>query len=60
MNESLTPDKGTDTPQAVERVGHKDWERVVFGENGIAGTLRMLGYIALFALVFGTLFYFWR
>ena len=54
MNDS----KGTATPQTVEAIGHKDWERVVLGENGIAGTARMIGYILAFALIFGTLFHF--
>ena len=52
--------KGTDTPQAIERAGHKDWERVVLGENGIAGTIRIVAYALAFALVFGTIFYFTR
>ncbi len=47
-------------PQAIEHAGHKDWERLILGENGIAGTLRMIGYIAVFALIFGTLFSFIR
>ena len=50
--------KGTETPQAIERAGHKDWERLILGENGISGTIRMVLYIVLFALVFGTLFSF--
>ena len=50
--------KGTETPQAIERIGHSGWERLILGENGISGTVRMLVYIALFALVFGSLFYF--
>jgi hypothetical protein len=56
MNDS----KATETPQAIESAGHKDWERAVLGENGIAGTLRMIVYIAAFALVFGTIFAFMR
>jgi hypothetical protein len=52
--------KGTETPQAIERIGHSGWERLILGENGISGTVRMLVYIVLFALVFGTLFYFAR
>jgi hypothetical protein len=48
----------TETPQEIERAGHKDWERLVLGENGIAGTLRLIVYIAAFALVFGSLFHF--
>ena len=51
-------DKGTETPQAIEDAGHRDWERVILGENGIAGTLRLVAYIAVFALIFGTVFYF--
>lgn len=53
-------DKATDTPQAVEHAGHKDWERLILGANGISGTVRMLVYIVGFALVFGTLFYLMR
>jgi hypothetical protein len=56
----MNEDKGTETPQAIERVGHKQWERLVLGENGISGTIRMIVYIALFALVFGSMFYFIR
>lgn len=51
-------DKGTETPQAIERAGHQDWERVILGPNGISGTLRVVGYVVVFALVFGTIFYF--
>lgn len=54
----MSDNKETDTPQAIERAGHKDWERRVLGENGIAGTIRLVIYIALFALIFGSLFYF--
>lgn len=53
MNDS----KGTATPQTVEAIGHKDWERVILGENGIHGTVRVLLYIVAFALVFGTVFH---
>jgi hypothetical protein len=56
MNDS----KATDTPQDVERAGHTDWERLILGPNGIAGTVRMLIYIVLFAVVFGSIFYFIR
>jgi hypothetical protein len=52
----MSDSKATETPQAIEHAGNKDWERVILGENGIAGTLRVIGYIAVFALVFGTLF----
>ena len=52
--------KGTETPQAIERAGHKDWERLVLGENGIAGTIRLVVYALAFALVFGSLFYLTR
>ena len=52
--------KATETPQAIEAAGHKDWERVVLGGNGIAGTVRMIVYIAAFALIFGTAFSFMR
>lgn len=51
-------DKGTDTPQAIERAGHKDWERLILGENSINGTLRVVAYILAFVVVFGTLFQF--
>ena len=53
-------DKGTMTPQATERAGHTDWERVVLGKNGLSGTLRMIAYALAFAIVFGTLFHFTR
>jgi len=33
-----------------------DLERLMLGENSISGTIRMLVYIGVFALVFGTLF----
>ncbi len=52
--------KATETPQVIERAGHKDWERLVLGANGILGTLRLIVYIALFAVVFGSIFYFTR
>jgi hypothetical protein len=54
----MSDSKATETPQAIEHAGHKDWERAILGENGISGTLRVIGYIAVFALVFGTLFSF--
>lgn len=56
MNDS----KATDTPQAIEAAGHTDWERAILGGNGISGTLRMIVYIAAFALIFGTVFTFMR
>ncbi|HHY48749.1 MAG TPA: hypothetical protein GYA10_03270 [Alphaproteobacteria bacterium] len=49
-------DKATDTPTAVQRAGHKDWERAVLGENGLVGTIRLIVYIAVFAIIFGTIF----
>ena len=49
--------KGTMTPQATERAGHTDWERVVLGPNGINGTIRLMLYIAVFALIFGSFFH---
>jgi hypothetical protein len=52
--------KATETPLAVERAGHKDWERLILGANGITGTIRMIVYIAVFALVFGSISYFTR
>jgi hypothetical protein len=36
------------------------WERAVLGANGISGTVRMLVYIAAFAVIFGSIFYFTR
>jgi hypothetical protein len=51
-------DKDTDTPQAIEAAGHKNWERVLLGGNGISGTFRMLSYIVAFAVIFGSLFHF--
>ena len=54
----MTDDKGTETPQTVEAIGHSDWERTILGENGISGTVRMVVYILAFALVFGTIFHF--
>jgi hypothetical protein len=58
--QAMSDDKGTETPQAIERAGHKNWERVVLGENGISGTIRLVVYIAGFALLFGSIFYFFR
>lgn len=52
--------KGTATPQAIERTGHKTWERLILGENSINGTLRVVLYIGLFVVVFGLLFQFLR
>lgn len=54
----MSDDKGTETPQAIEAAGHTDWERVILGENGISGTFRMVVYIAAFAVIFGSVFYF--
>lgn len=33
-------------------------ERVLLGSNSIDGTVRVLGFILLFVVVFGTLFHF--
>lgn len=47
----------------TERLGFpagQRWERAVFGNGSIAGTIRMLIYAAAFVLVFGTLFYLLR
>jgi len=52
----MSDSKATQVQQDIEQVGHRDWERLILGENGIAGTLRMIAYIAVFALIFGTLF----
>jgi hypothetical protein len=52
----MTDSKATQVQQDIEQAGHRDWERLILGENGIAGTLRMIAYIAVFALIFGTLF----
>jgi hypothetical protein len=60
MDESITPDTGTQTPQAIDRAGHTDWERLILGENGITGTIRMVVYALVFVVVFGTLFSFLR
>lgn len=41
-------------------LGHpagRPWERALFGSGSIEGTVRMVVYVALFVLVFGTLFY---
>jgi hypothetical protein len=57
MNQSISPDKGTATPQAIEPAGHKDWERIILGGNGVRGTFLMVGYVVVFAVVFGTIFY---
>jgi hypothetical protein len=54
----MDEDKGTDTPQAVHRAGYKDWERLLLGVNGIVGTVRLILYALVFALVFGSLFHF--
>lgn len=54
----MTMEKGTETPQAIEDAGHRTWERVILGENSIAGTLRMIAYILAFVVVFGTFFHF--
>ena len=53
-----TDDKATDTTEAVIRAGHKRWERVLLGDNSVEGTFRVLIYIALYVVVFGTLFHF--
>jgi hypothetical protein len=50
--------KATATPQAVEHAGHKGWERLILGENSIAGTVRILLYIVAFVGIFGSLFAF--
>ena len=57
--DKMTDDKGTDTPQAIERAGHKDWERLVLGENGIAGIVRVVVYAVAFAAVVGHVFPVW-
>lgn len=56
----MDDDKRTGTSLATEGAGHNNWERVVLGQNGISGTLRMIVYIGAFALIFGSLFYFVR
>ena len=54
----MTTEKGTETPQTTEAIGHRDWERAILGDNSIAGTLRVVAYIAVFVLVFGSIFHF--
>lgn len=54
----MTTEKGTETPQTIEAIGHRDWERAILGDNSIAGTLRVVAYIAVFVLVFGSIFHF--
>jgi hypothetical protein len=49
--------KETETPQAVQRAGYRDWERLLLGNNGIEGTIRLVLFAVLFALVFGSLFH---
>ena len=56
----MSDSKATKTPQAIEAAGHRDWERPLLGRNGISGTLRMIVYIAAFALIFGSIFAFMR
>jgi hypothetical protein len=53
----MNDNKATATPQAVTAAGHKSWERVLLGDDSIRGTLRLIGYMLGFVLVFGTLFY---
>jgi len=45
-------------PHGSEHAVRKGWERILLGENSIAGTFRMIGYILAFVVVFGALFYF--
>jgi len=36
----------------------KSIERLILGDDSISGTLRLIGYIVAFAVVFGSLFHF--
>jgi hypothetical protein len=54
----MTAEKGTETPQTIEAIGHRDWERAILGDNSIAGSLRIIAYIAVFVVVFGSIFHF--
>lgn len=47
----------TGTKQLGYPAGHR-WERALFGNGSITGTIRMLIYAAAFVLIFGTLFFF--
>ena len=38
------------------QANHPDFERLLLGDNSIGGTLRVLVYIVIFVVVFGTLF----
>jgi hypothetical protein len=53
----MTEHKATETPEAVNAAGHKAWERVLLGEDSISGTLRLIGYIVGFVVIFGSLFH---
>ena len=35
-----------------------NYERALFGPNGFSGTFRLVGFVLLFVLLFGSLFYF--
>ena len=60
VQDKMNDAKATETPQALENARDTDWERAVLGANGISGTLRLIVYIIVFALVFGSIFYFTR
>jgi hypothetical protein len=47
-----------ETPDKLIQQGHRSWERVLLGDNSVQGTFRLLLYIILFALVFGSVFHF--
>lgn len=53
----MTQDKATDLSLDAEEGGRKPLERLLLGENSITGTLRLIGYMLVFAVLFGTLFH---
>ena len=52
----VNDDKAAEAPRAIDRAGHKTWERIILGENSVEGTARVLVYIIAFVVVFGTVF----
>lgn len=48
----------SETDKAISAGYGTDIERLLLGSNSVEGTLRVLIYIGLFILVFGTLFAF--
>jgi len=57
----MATDKDTqsETSQAMTQY-QTSIERMLLGEDSIQGTARLLGFVLVFILVFGTLFYFAR